>query len=245
MRTAILIGMAGVMMVPGTAIAGEHGKAQHERKDERRVSKDNGKEERQALKQQRNQERQAGKQQGKEDRHASKQHEGKEERQASKDNGKEERQASKQHERNGDRQALKQRHKDELQASKQRERGEERQAAKQQDRRQLKERQTLQADKAKSDWHKVHQQNQWQARQHHDGYRSYTAPVHNWSYRPVIVGFQLQPSFYGSRYYVNDYGAFQLRAPGRYQRWIRYGDDVLLMNVRTGRVLQVLPGRYW
>ena len=74
---------------------------------------------------------------------------------------------------------------------------------------------------------------------------AYVAPYRNWNYRPVTVGYQLQPTFYGSRYYISDYGAYHVRAPGRFQRWIRYGDDLLLVNVRTGRVLQVVHYRYW
>jgi len=89
------------------------------------------------------------------------------------------------------------------------------------------------------------QHSQQQARRHNRGWTAYAAPVRNWSYRPVTVGFRLQPSFYGSRYFVSNYSAYQLRAPGRYQRWIRYGDDLLLVNVRTGRVLQVIHNRYW
>lgn len=74
---------------------------------------------------------------------------------------------------------------------------------------------------------------------------AYVAPYRDWRYRPVTVGFQLRQGFYGSRYYVSDYGRYNVRAPGRFQRWIRYGDDLLLVNVRTGRVLQVVRGRYW
>ena len=74
---------------------------------------------------------------------------------------------------------------------------------------------------------------------------AYVAPYRNWNYRPVTIGYQLRPAFYGSRYYINDYGAYNVRAPGRWQRWIRYGNDLLLVNVRTGRVLQVVHNRYW
>jgi Ni/Co efflux regulator RcnB len=75
---------------------------------------------------------------------------------------------------------------------------------------------------------------------------AYVAPVRNWSYRPVTVGYQLQPSFYGSRYYISDYGAYHLQAPrNRYLQWIRYGNDLLLVNIRTGRVLQVVHYRGW
>ena len=83
-------------------------------------------------------------------------------------------------------------------------------------------------------------------RQDRRHYRSaYVAPYRNWSYRPVTVGYRLQPDFYGSRYYISDYGMYHLSAPGRWQRWIRYGDDLLLVNVRTGRVLDVIHYRYW
>ncbi|MEQ7874219.1 RcnB family protein [Sphingomonas sp. ASV193] len=74
---------------------------------------------------------------------------------------------------------------------------------------------------------------------------AYVAPYRGWAYRPVTVGYQLRPAFYGSRYHVSDYGRFNVRAPARWQRWVRYGDDLLLVNVRTGRVLQVVHYRYW
>ncbi|MEO8455953.1 MAG: RcnB family protein [Sphingomicrobium sp.] len=75
---------------------------------------------------------------------------------------------------------------------------------------------------------------------------AYIAPMRNWRYRPVNVGYRLQPSFYGSRYYISDYRAYHLQTPhGRWLRWIRYGNDLLLVNIRTGRVLNVVHYRYW
>jgi Ni/Co efflux regulator RcnB len=75
---------------------------------------------------------------------------------------------------------------------------------------------------------------------------AYVAPVRNWSYRPVSVGFRLQPSFYGPRYYISDYSTYRLQAPRhRWLRWVRYGDDLLLVNIRNGRVLNVVHYRYW
>ena len=73
---------------------------------------------------------------------------------------------------------------------------------------------------------------------------AYVAPVRGWRYRAVGPGYRLQPAFYGSRYTVSDYRSYRLRAPGANQRWIRYGDDLLLINARNGRVLQVLRNRY-
>lgn len=75
---------------------------------------------------------------------------------------------------------------------------------------------------------------------------AYVAPYRNWNYRPVTSGYRLRPAFYGSRYYITDYGSYHLPAPQhRWTRWIRYGDDLLLVNVRTGRVLDVVHYRYW
>lgn len=74
---------------------------------------------------------------------------------------------------------------------------------------------------------------------------SYVAPYRNWSYRPVGIGYRLRPAFYGSRYYINDYGAYGLRTPRRFERWVRYGNDLLLVDIRNGRVLNVVHYRYW
>ena len=73
---------------------------------------------------------------------------------------------------------------------------------------------------------------------------AYVAPYQSWHYRTINPGYRLQSPFFGSRYYINDYGRYQLRAPNRWQRWIRYGDDLVLVNTRTGRVIQVIRGRY-
>ena len=73
----------------------------------------------------------------------------------------------------------------------------------------------------------------------------YVAPYRSWSYRPVSIGFRLSPAFYSSRYYINDYGYYHLRTPRPWERWIRYGDDLLLVNLRTGLVIDVIHYRYW
>jgi len=76
-------------------------------------------------------------------------------------------------------------------------------------------------------------------RQHRRGYTRYQAPYSSWSYRPVNRGYNLQPRFYTQRYYAPGY-----RVQGN-QRWIRYGDDLLLVNARNGRVLQVRRNYFW
>jgi Ni/Co efflux regulator RcnB len=74
--------------------------------------------------------------------------------------------------------------------------------------------------------------------------RAYVAPYRGWRYRVVTPGYRLQPGFYGPRYTISNYGHYRLRAPGLHQRWVRYGNDLLLVNVRNGRVIQVIRNRY-
>ena len=71
----------------------------------------------------------------------------------------------------------------------------------------------------------------------------YVAPYRDWRYSTVRPGYQLRSGFYSSRYHINP-GQYRLRAAARNQQWIRYGDDLLLVNVRNGRVLQVVRNRY-
>lgn len=89
--------------------------------------------------------------------------------------------------------------------------------------------------------------NRYDRRDYRDNHRTrvrYVAPYRSWSYRPVSIGFRLSPAFYSSRYYINDYGDYHLRSPRPWERWIRYGDDLLLVDTRTGRVIEVIPNRY-
>ena len=59
-------------------------------------------------------------------------------------------------------------------------------------------------------------------------------------YRPVTVGYRFAPSYYGRNYWVNDYARYRLPRPGYgYQRWVRYGNDVVLIDTRNGRTVRV------
>lgn len=74
---------------------------------------------------------------------------------------------------------------------------------------------------------------------------AYVAPYAGWQYRPVTVGYQLRPGFWGTRYVISDYGRWNLARPAYNQRWVRYGNDLVLVNTRNGRVLRVIPNRYY
>lgn len=77
-------------------------------------------------------------------------------------------------------------------------------------------------------------------RTHRDVYRqgAYGGP-RGYSYRPVSVGYRFQPSYYARNYWVSDYGRYRLARPAYGTQWVRYGNDVVLVNLRSGRVLQV------
>lgn len=62
-----------------------------------------------------------------------------------------------------------------------------------------------------------------------------------YAYRPVGVGYRFTPEFYDRHYWV-DPSRYHLRPVGYGQRWVHYGNDVLLVDVRSGRVLEVNGG---
>ena len=79
----------------------------------------------------------------------------------------------------------------------------------------------------------------------HNQQRSrYVAPYRSWSQSTPARGTWLRPKFYGRRYIISNPDHYRLGAVARGHRWIRYGDDVLLVNIRNGRVTDVLPRRY-
>ena len=74
---------------------------------------------------------------------------------------------------------------------------------------------------------------------------SYHAP-RGLTYRPVRVGGRLNSNlFWGSRYWVDPYDYYLPQPRYGYQRYIRYGNDVLLIDTRNGRVLVVYDRFFW
>lgn len=65
------------------------------------------------------------------------------------------------------------------------------------------------------------------------------------TYRPVTVGIRLAPAFYGRSYWISDPYRYRLRTVTGPERWVRYGNDVLLVNTRTGRVIEVDQDFFW
>jgi Ni/Co efflux regulator RcnB len=55
------------------------------------------------------------------------------------------------------------------------------------------------------------------------------------------VGYRFDPVFYDRRYWIDPY-RYHLRPVAGWQRWVRYGPDILLVDIRNGRVLDVYSG---
>jgi Ni/Co efflux regulator RcnB len=83
-------------------------------------------------------------------------------------------------------------------------------------------------------------------RDHRDAYRrpAYIGP-RGYRYRPVVVGHRFDRVYYGNRYIIADPVRYRLPHTTRHQRWVRYGNDVVLVNIRNGRVIQVYNGFFW
>ena len=64
-------------------------------------------------------------------------------------------------------------------------------------------------------------------------------------YRVFSNGGAIRSSYYTPRYFVNNYDRYRLPAPGRNMRYVRHYNDVLLVNVRSGRVVSVYRNFFW
>ncbi len=73
---------------------------------------------------------------------------------------------------------------------------------------------------------------------------AYVAP-RGYRYRRVTVGANLDRAFWGSRYRIGNYATYRLPYPGRNRVYVRYGNDVLLINARNGRVIRVYDRFFW
>jgi hypothetical protein len=88
-------------------------------------------------------------------------------------------------------------------------------------------------------------------RGHRDRYSNYYRPGRYYAphrrdyYRRFSVGIYLGSPYYSDRYWISD--PWQYRLPEAYgpYRWVRYYDDVLLIDMRSGYVVDVIHDFFW
>lgn len=73
----------------------------------------------------------------------------------------------------------------------------------------------------------------------------YFAPFRSHRYSRLHTGFFLDSLFFQPRFFINDPWAYRLPPVyGPYQ-WVRYYDDVLLVDIYTGEVVDVINDFFW
>jgi hypothetical protein len=75
--------------------------------------------------------------------------------------------------------------------------------------------------------------------------RPYYAPYRGYSYSRLRVGFFLDSVFFGNQYWINDPWSYRLPDVYGPYRWVRYYNDVLLVDVYSGEVVDVIYDFFW
>jgi len=97
-------------------------------------------------------------------------------------------------------------------------------------------------------WHRDWRRDDWRGWRdsNRDAFRvgRYYGP-RGWTYRAVTPGYRFAPTFYSQRYWIANPWSYRLPAAGPGMRWVRYGNDAVLVNFRTGVVIEVLNDIFW
>lgn len=101
----------------------------------------------------------------------------------------------------------------------------------------------------------VHWNTNWRNDRHYDwhNYRNhhrslfhlgfYVDPF-SWGYQPFYVGYRMWSAYYGNQYWI-DPALYGLPYPPPGAAWVRYYNDVMLIDLYSGTVLDVIPGFFW
>ena len=91
------------------------------------------------------------------------------------------------------------------------------------------------------DWQRY--RNQFRDRYHAPRY--YNPYGYNYGYRRFSIGIYLDSLFFSNRYWLSDPWDYRLPAAPYGCRWVRYYDDVLLVDTRSGYVVDVIYDFFW
>ena len=73
---------------------------------------------------------------------------------------------------------------------------------------------------------------------------AWSAPP-GWAYRRWTIGLLLPRLFFSAPYYYDSWWEVGLEPPPPGYRWLRYGPDLLLVNVRTHRIADVVYNAFY
>jgi hypothetical protein len=73
----------------------------------------------------------------------------------------------------------------------------------------------------------------------------YYSPYNNYGYSRFSIGLRLGSGYYSNRYWINDPWAYRLPPAYAGTRWIRYYNDVLLVDMYSGEVIDVIYDFFW
>ena len=66
-----------------------------------------------------------------------------------------------------------------------------------------------------------------------------------WNYNAFEIGWRMWPSYYSSRYWINDPWYYRLPYAPPGTRWVRYYDDAILVDTWSGQVVDVIYNFFW
>jgi hypothetical protein len=75
--------------------------------------------------------------------------------------------------------------------------------------------------------------------------RYYAPSGWSYGYRSYSIGALLNTQLWGEDYWIEDPYTYRLPEVYGPYRWVRYYDDALLVDIRTGRVVDVVNGIFW
>lgn len=82
-------------------------------------------------------------------------------------------------------------------------------------------------------------------RLHYRQPRYYNPYGYRYGYRRFGIGIYLDSLFFSNRYWLNDPWEYRLPPAPYGCRWVRYYDDVLLVDTRSGYVVDAIYGFFW
>lgn len=74
---------------------------------------------------------------------------------------------------------------------------------------------------------------------------NYYSPYRNYRYNRFWIGLFLDSAFYDQRYWIGDPWQYRLPPAPYGTQWVRYYDDVLLVDIYTGEVVDVIYDFFW